>query len=85
MNKELHALGKAFMDRAGQKCKFPKLAAYVNGAKVVAVGDLVRLCLEMKTALMDIRAKATFELDLPTDLERTCLSIIKKRADEVLK
>lgn len=80
-NKELHALGKAFMDKAGERCN-PKLADY---AKVVAVGDLVRLSLDMKNALMDIRAKATFELEHPTDLERTCLSIIKKRAEEALK
>lgn len=73
------------MDRAGERCKFPKLAAYVEGAKVVAVGDLVRLCLDMQNALMDILAKATFELEHPTDLERTCLSIIKKRAEAALK
>jgi len=79
-NKELHALGTSFLDKAGEKCKFPKLAAYAEGAKVVAVGDLVRLSLEMKAALEDIQTYIKGDMDMDDALFH-----IKKRTEGVLK
>ena len=37
-----------------------------------------------RAALMEVRAKARFELDYPTGLHATCLSLIFKAADAAL-
>jgi hypothetical protein len=43
-----------------------------------------RLMKPFRQALMEIRAKARFELDQPTGLHATCLGFIAKVADETL-
>jgi len=40
---------------------------------------------DMRQGLMSIRAKARFELDHPTGLHQTCLSLIAKEADALLR
>ena len=55
-NKEISALGEIFLRKAWDRGK--KDAWHVTDAQVYAVGDLVRLVLDMKDALMDIEVQA---------------------------
>jgi hypothetical protein len=88
-NKELYARGNTYLRKAGakgEKESWWEERRNITDAQVIAVGDLVRLCLDMKNVLMEIRAKAEFELECCESgvVAASVLADIKKRADKIL-
>lgn len=49
------------------------------------VADQTRRIRKLEAALKDIRSKARFELDHPTELHATCLHLIWKTSEDALK